>query len=319
MNKTAASLIKKLAAILTFLLLGLSAYSQELHPKAPRVPEKIVFAGETIRFDSDDMYERMDRELLSFTYMHTNTTLMLKRSKRIFSIVVPILKRNGIPEDLKYLMAIESNLDPKAVSTAGAAGLWQFMKGTGREYGLEVGAEVDERFHIEKATIAACKYLKSAYSAFGDWMTVAASYNSGRGGILKRREEQGERSAFNLMLPEAAEKLLADFGNGVELPYTPAPPKPPDSAQHCHDVLLQMEVQLHRQKRLTAPQTMDDPITTEYAKNCQMYDFIVGLADLLSGGTEQQKADEIAYLTGGVLDRYERVLQKEVIAYDDIF
>ena len=80
-----------------------------------------------------------------------------------------------------------------------------------------------------------------------------------------------------------------------------------------------MEVQLHRQKRLTAPQSIDDPITTEYAQNCQMYDFIVGLADLLSGGTEQQKADEIAYLTGGVLDRYERVLHKEVIAYDDIF
>ena len=124
---------------------------------------------------------------------------------------------------------------------------------------------------------------------------------------------------FNLSLPEAAEKLVKDFGNGVELPTSPAPPAPPDPAQHCHDVLLQMEVQLHRQKRLTAPQSMDDPITTEYAKNCQMYDFIVGLADLLSGGTEQQKADEIAYLTGGVLDHYERVLQKEVIVYDDIF
>ena len=127
---------------------------------------------------------------------------------------------------------------------------------------------------------------------------------------------------FNLSLPEAAEKLVKDFGNGAELPTAPKPPKPPDPpdpAQRCHDVLLQMEVQLHRQKRLTAPQSMDDPITTEYAQNCQMYDFIVGLADLLSRGTEQQKADEIAYLAGGVLDHYERVLQKEVIAYDDIF
>lgn len=208
MNKTPATLIKKLAAILTFLLLGLSVYSQELHPKAPRVPERIVFAGETVRFDSDDMYERMDRELLSFTYMHTNTTLMLKRSKRIFSVVVPILKKNGIPEDLKYLMAIESNLDPNAVSTAGAVGLWQFMKGTAKEYGLEVNSEIDERYHIEKETVAACKYLKSAYSAFGDWMTVAASYNSGRGGILKRREEQGEKSAFNLMLPEETTRYM---------------------------------------------------------------------------------------------------------------
>jgi len=124
---------------------------------------------------------------------------------------------------------------------------------------------------------------------------------------------------FNLSLPEAAEKLVEDFGNGAELPASPAPPAPPDPAQRCHDVLLQMEVQLHRQKRLTAPQSMDDPITTEYAQNCQMYDFIVGLADLLSGGTEQQKANEISYLTSGVLDHYERVLQKEVIEYDDIF
>ena len=125
---------------------------------------------------------------------------------------------------------------------------------------------------------------------------------------------------FNLSLREAAEKLLADFGNGVELPYTPAPPQPPDPAKRCHDVLLALEVRLHRQKWDTAPKTMDDPITTEYARNCQMYDFIVGLADLLSGGTEQQKEDEIAYLTGGgVLDRYEALLQKEVIEYADIF
>ena len=116
---------------------------------------------------------------------------------------------------------------------------------------------------------------------------------------------------FNLTLREAAEKLLADFGNGVELPAVPALPAPPDPAKRCHDVLLALEVRLHRQKWDTAPQSMDDPITTEYAQNCQMYDFIVGLADLLSGGTSQQKEDEIAYLTeGGVLDRYEALLQK---------
>lgn len=124
---------------------------------------------------------------------------------------------------------------------------------------------------------------------------------------------------FNLSLPEAAEKLVKDFGNGAELPTSLAPPKPPDPAQRCHDVLLQMEVQLHRQKRLTAPQSMDDPITTEYAQNCQMYDFIVGLAELLSNGTEQEKAEAISYFTSAVLNHYERVLQKEVIEHDDIF
>ena len=125
---------------------------------------------------------------------------------------------------------------------------------------------------------------------------------------------------FNLTLKEAVEKLLADFGNGVELPYTPALPQPPNPAKRCHDVLLALEVRLHRQKWGTAPQSMDDPITTEYAQNCQMYDFIAGLAVLLSGGTTQQKEDEIAYLAeGGVLDRYEALLQKEVIEYADIF
>ena len=124
---------------------------------------------------------------------------------------------------------------------------------------------------------------------------------------------------FNLTLREAAQKLIRDFGNGEFNPDEPSPPKPPDPAKRCHDVLLALEVRLHRQKWDPAPKTMDDPITTEYAQNCQMYDFIVGLADLLSGGTEQQKADEIAYLTGGVLDSYEALLQKEVIEYGDIF
>ena len=124
---------------------------------------------------------------------------------------------------------------------------------------------------------------------------------------------------FNLTLREAAQKLIDDFGNGVELSYTPAPPEPPDPAKRCHDVLLALEIRLHRQKRETAPQSMDDPITTEYAQNCQMYDFIVCLADLLSGGTEEEKAEAISYFTNGVLDCYEEALQKERIEYADIF
>ena len=104
----------------------------------------------------------MDRELISFTYMHSNSILMLKKSDRYFRMVEPILRQNGIPDDLKYLMAIESNLNPKAYSSAGAAGLWQFTKTTGKEYGLIIDAEVDERYNIEKETVAACKYLRRA-------------------------------------------------------------------------------------------------------------------------------------------------------------
>lgn len=192
---------------MVMLFVGMPA-GPDKHPQAPSVPKMIVFAGDTIRFDRQDIYERMDRELISFTYMHTNSTLMLKRSKRIFAKVVPILRANGVPEDLKYLMAIESNFDPKALSSAGAAGLWQFTKSTAKEYGLEVSSEVDERYHIEKETVAACKYLLKAYDKYGDWMTVAASYNGGQNGISKRIENQHQRKAMDLWLVEETSRYM---------------------------------------------------------------------------------------------------------------
>jgi len=185
-----------------------AAQDFESHPKAPSVPESVEFAGETISFGRDDLYERMDRELMTFTYMHTTSSLMLKRSQRYFTQIVPILKEQGIPEDLKYLMVIESNLDPKAVSVTGAAGLWQFTKATAKQYGLEVSDEVDERYNIEKETLAACKYLKQAYSKYGDWMTVAASYNAGQGGISRRLTEQKEDNAMDLYLPEETSRYM---------------------------------------------------------------------------------------------------------------
>lgn len=197
----------RILLLMVMLFVGMPA-GPDKHPQAPSVPKMIVFAGDTIRFDRQDIYERMDRELISFTYMHTNSTLMLKRSERIFAKVVPILRANGVPEDLKYLMAIESNFDPKALSSAGAAGLWQFTKSTAREYGLEVSSEVDERYHIEKETVAACKYLLKAYDKYGDWMTVAASYNGGQNGISKRIENQRQRKAMDLWLVEETSRYM---------------------------------------------------------------------------------------------------------------
>ena len=192
----------------TLSLIAVMAVMAAPQEQPPRVPESIVFAGETYRFDRPDLYERMDRELIAFTYSHTLSTLMLKRADRIFSQVVPILKRNGVPEDLKYLMAIESNLSPTAISPSGAGGLWQFMKTTARGYGLEVNDEVDERFHIVKATEAACKYLKQSYAKYRDWMTVAASYNAGQGRISGRIEAQGQDSAMDLLLPEETSRYM---------------------------------------------------------------------------------------------------------------
>src|SRR5690606_5943127 len=113
-----------------------------------------------------DKHERMDRELNSFTYFHSTTLLLFKRANRIFPIIEPILKQQGLPDDLKYLAVIESNLDPRAISSANAVGLWQFLQSTGRQYGLEVSSEVDERYHLEKSTVAACRFLKEAYNKF---------------------------------------------------------------------------------------------------------------------------------------------------------
>lgn len=174
----------------------------------PKVPSSMVFAGDTIRFDRADLRERMDRELISFCYMHSNSVLMIKRANRYFPQIEPLLKVSGVPDDLKYLMAIESNLDPKALSTAGAAGFWQFMKTTAKEYDLHVDDEVDERYNIEKATLAACRLLKKAHDRFGDWMTVAASYNGGQAGVARRLEDQHQSSAMDLWLVEETSRYM---------------------------------------------------------------------------------------------------------------
>ena len=174
----------------------------------PETPTSITFAGRKIDLTSHDRRERMDLEMLSFTYSHINTILMIKRANRLFPIIEPILKEYGVPDDFKYLMIIESNGNPEARSPAKAAGLWQFLERTGREYGLEVNHEIDERYHIEKATRAACKYLKDSYNIFGDWITVAASYNTGRANIAKRQENQKEKKAINLLLPNETSRYI---------------------------------------------------------------------------------------------------------------
>jgi hypothetical protein len=174
----------------------------------PEIPSEVHFADETIHLSRADLRERMDREITAFTYSHQLTLLMIKRANRYFPIVEPILKECGVPDDLKYLMVIESNLSPLAKSSVGAAGMWQFMPETGRKYGLEVNANIDERYNIEKATRAACAYLKESYEMYGDWMTVAASYNAGQNGITRRLEQQGVDNAMDLWLVEETSRYM---------------------------------------------------------------------------------------------------------------
>ena len=175
---------------------------------SPTVPQKADFAGQKIDLTRYDMRERMDRELSAFTFMHSTTMLMIKRANRFFPIVEPILKENGIPDDFKYLMVIESNLSTLARSPSGAAGLWQFMEATGQEHGLEVNKNVDERLHTEKATVAACKYFKNAYAKYGDWMSVAASYNAGQNRISTALDQQQVSTATDLWLNDETSRYI---------------------------------------------------------------------------------------------------------------
>ena len=175
---------------------------------SPSVPQEAMFAGQTIDLTRYDRHERMDRELMSFTYMHSTTMQLIKRANRFFPVVEPILKANGIPDDFKYLMVIESNLNTLARSPAGAAGLWQFMQSAGKENGLEVNNNIDERYHVTKSTRAACKYLKEAYDQYGDWITVAAAYNAGKGRISSELKKQLVTNAMDLWLVEETSRYM---------------------------------------------------------------------------------------------------------------
>lgn len=167
---------------------------------SPDIPEAVNFCGDHVSFDRIDMAERLDREMTSVIYGQTTTSLIIKRANRYFPRLIEILKENNMPEDLIYLAVAESSLDINALSPAKAAGIWQFMAATGKQYGLEVNDDVDERYDPEKETVAACKYLRNAYSKYGDWATVCASYNAGTGRISSELQSQQVNNSFDLRL-----------------------------------------------------------------------------------------------------------------------
>ena len=171
------------------------------------VPDALDFAGEAMPLDNPDILERMDRELLVNTYWQSNGLLMFKRAEKYFPIIEPILKANNIPDDFKYLAVIESGLT-NAVSPAGARGVWQIMKTTGRENGLEINSNVDERYHLEMATQVACKYLKKAKQRLGSWTLAAAAYNAGNAGVSRRLKAQGVTNYYDLLLGEETGRYL---------------------------------------------------------------------------------------------------------------
>jgi hypothetical protein len=165
----------------------------------PKPSSNIYFANERVPLENPDIWERYDKELLKNTYWQSNTLLLHKRAAKYFPIIEPILKKNNLPDDFKYLALIESGLE-NVTSPAGAKGFWQIMKSTAKEFNLEVNTEVDERYHIQKSTQAACDFLSSAKGKFGSWTLAAAAYNMGRTGLQKQMNRQKSYTYYDLLL-----------------------------------------------------------------------------------------------------------------------
>jgi hypothetical protein len=170
-------------------------------------PTQVDFAGEKAPLQIADVKERFDRELLVNANLHSSTILIMKRANRAFPIIEPILKQYGVPDDFKYLAVIESAL-MNAVSPSGAKGVWQFMPDTAKEKGMEVNDGVDERYHLKKATEAACKYLLQAKDKFGNWTLAAASYNGGMTGVNNKIAEQKVSDYYDLLLTDETSRYV---------------------------------------------------------------------------------------------------------------
>lgn len=175
--------------------------SSEYRISAIEIPADLNFANEIVPQEDPEIMERVDREFLVNTYWQSNALLLMKRAHKYFPVIEPILSKNGIPDDFKYLAVAESGLQ-NVVSHAGATGFWQIMKATGREYGLEINDNVDERYHLEKSTEVACKYLQKYKEKYGSWTLAAAAYNAGPGSINKYMGIQKANDYYDLLLGE---------------------------------------------------------------------------------------------------------------------
>jgi hypothetical protein len=205
-----------LGSLFTFFLVSefafkenkIKAISRNNQWTAPSLPQQISFANEKVPVDRWDVNEKFDKEFLQIYYAQGSILYLIKLANRNFPIISARLKANGVPDDFKYLCIAESNMQSWAVSSAGAVGYWQFLNGTGAGYGLEISPQVDERQNLEKATDAACKYLKAAYAKFGNWTAAAASYNCGMGGYNAQATFQRTNNYYDLQLPEETNKYI---------------------------------------------------------------------------------------------------------------
>lgn len=171
------------------------------------IPKNLNFAGEKVPVRDFTVREAMEKELIINTYWQSQSLLLHKRANRWFPLIEPILKENGIPDDFKYIALIESQLS-NVISPQGATGFWQIVEPTGKQYGLEITEEIDERYDVTKSTYAACKYFKEAYKIFNNWTLVAASYNRGMGGVQAAMDKQKVNNYYDLLLTEETARYV---------------------------------------------------------------------------------------------------------------
>jgi membrane-bound lytic murein transglycosylase D len=175
--------------------------------KSLKLPSELDLAGERVPLEINDVKERMERELLVNTYWQSNGILLLKRANKYFPILEPLLKKYNLPDDFKFLALAESGFTDET-SSAGAAGIWHFMRATGKEYGLEINDNVDERYNIQKSTEVAAEYLIKAKENLGSWTLAAAAYNAGNYGVSKRLESQQVHNYYDAKLPNETERYV---------------------------------------------------------------------------------------------------------------
>lgn len=248
---------------------------------APELKTSYYFAGEEVPMDNPDVSDRFDRELVINSYLHSTTILNLKYASRFFPMIESVLEKYNIPADFKYLVPVESNFR-NAVSPAGAKGPWQFMTGTARELGLEISDCVDERYDMEKATVAACKHIQSLYDRLGNWTLVAAAYNGGGARIKRELEAQKVKDFYDLYLNS-------------------------ETSRYVFRVLALKEIMTHPQKYGydLSPSTLYGPL--ENVQEVQVDSTISNLPDwAIAQGTTYQM---IRYLNPWIIDRHLPVKQ----------
>jgi len=182
-------------------------FPQNYKVLVPFIPSELEFAGERVPLENFDVKESIEREFIVNTYYHSATILYMKRAARWFPVIEDILNEYDVPDDFKYIAIAESGLE-NLISPMKAVGFWQFLKETGKKYDLIINSEVDERYHVEKATEAACKYLLDSYEKYGNWTLAAASYNMGKNGVSNQLERQKATNYYNLVLNEETTRYI---------------------------------------------------------------------------------------------------------------